>query len=88
MNPEQLKAIVRERFQAVGLLHCLDLEDSKFNEFPAFFEVSHLTLDLTIDDPSLLPVASSLTNQLKSELYLEHGVELDVVVRAKTFVGT
>jgi hypothetical protein len=65
----------------------LDLEDSKFSELPAFFEVSHLALDLTIDDPALIPVASSLTNQLKSDLYLEQGVELDVVVRAKTFVG-
>lgn len=87
MNPEQLRAIVTERFQAVGLLHCLDLADSKFNELPRFFEESHLTMELSITDPSLVPVACNLMNQLKSNLSLEHGVELEVVVRDKTLIG-
>ena len=87
MSAEQLKAIVAERFQAVGLLHCLDLEDSTFDELPRFFEESHLTMELSITEPSLVPVACSLTNQLKSDLSLKHGVELEVVVRARTLIG-
>ena len=88
MNPEHLRAIVIERFQAAGMLHCLDLEDSKFNEMPTFFEVSHLVMELSISDPSLAAVARRLMNQLKSDLSQEHSVELEVVVRAKTLVGT
>ena len=87
MNSEHLKAIVIERFRAVGMLHCLDLEDSKFNEMSTFFEVSHLVMELSISDPLLAPVACSLMNQLKSDLFQEHGVELEVVVRAQTLVG-
>jgi hypothetical protein len=42
---------------------------------------------LSISDPALAPVACSLMNQLKSDLFQEHGVELEVMVRSKTLVG-
>jgi hypothetical protein len=84
MTPEQLKAIVVEQFDAAGLLGSLDLEDSEFRELPRFFETSHLSIDLTIADVSLAPVAGSLANQVKSDLFVSQGVEVDVSIRAKT----
>src|ERR1700758_1331672 len=55
-----------------------------FRELPRFFETSHLSMDLTIADVSLAPVAGSLANQVKSDLFVSQGVEVDVSIRAKT----
>ncbi len=83
MTPEQLKAIVVERFEAAGLLGCLDLEHSAFRELPRFFETSHLSMDLTMADASLASVACSLAGQVKSDLFLSQGVEVEVSIRTK-----
>lgn len=84
MTPEQLKVVFAKRFQAAGLLHGLDLEESKFSERPRFFEVSHLAVELSVTDPSLVAAVSSLADQVKSDLFVGHGVELDVLIRTKT----
>jgi hypothetical protein len=87
MTPEQLKAIVVEQFEAAGLLGCLDLEQSEFRELPRFFETSHLSMDLMIADASLAAVAWSLAGEVKSELSMSRGVEVDLLIRTKTNVS-
>ncbi len=84
MTPEQLKAIVVKQFEATGLLGCLDLEHSEFRELPRFFETSHLSMDLTISDASLASVACCLASQVKSDLSVSQGVEVEVSIRTKT----
>jgi len=87
MTTGQLKDLVVQQFKTVGLLHCLDIDDSKFEELPTFFEVSHLAAELSVTDASLVPVAASLADQLKADLAASHGIELEVVIRSKVLVG-
>lgn len=68
----------------MGLLSCLDLEDSEFRELPTFFEVSHLAMDLTVTDSAILASAQSIADALRTELSTERGVELEVLVRARS----
>jgi hypothetical protein len=84
MTPEQLKAIVVEQFETAGLLGCLQLEDSEFRELPRFFETSHLAMELTIADPSLASVTHHVAEEVKSDLFLNRGVEVDVHIRIKS----
>ena len=87
MTPEQLKALVLARFHAVGLLDVIDLQDSTFGELPRFFEVSHLSMDLTVTDPCFAPAVRSLVDQIKSDLFVSRGVELDAGTRCTALVG-
>jgi hypothetical protein len=87
MTPEQLKEMVMQQFRSMGLLRCLDLEDSEFTELPTFFEVAHLSLDLTVNDPSVVCAAKSIAEQIKADLLMQQGVELEILVRTKALVS-
>jgi hypothetical protein len=71
----------------MGLLPCLDLDDSEFRELPTFFEVSHLSVDLTVTDTAVLPTVQSVADQLRIDLLVERGIELEVLVRTKACVN-
>ncbi len=87
MTPATLKEIVEQQFKAMGLLQCLDFGDSEFRELPAFFEVSHLSMDLTVTDAAVISVVQSVADQLKTDLFNQRGIELDVLVRSKAMVN-
>jgi hypothetical protein len=87
MTPSMLREVVVEQFRYMGLLQCLDLEESEFRELPTFFEVSHLSMDLAVNDPEAIPVVQSVADQLKTDLLVERGVELEVLVRGKALVN-
>ena len=87
MTAEQLKAVVIEEFEAAGLLGFLDLENSEFRELPRFFEVSHLEMELAVTEHSFIPVVSTLAEQVKNELSLSRGIEVDVLIRARILVS-
>jgi hypothetical protein len=87
MTVAMLKEVVVEQFRSVGLLQCLDLGESEFRELPTFFEVSHLSMDLAVCDPEAIPVVQSIADQMKTDLFVERGVELEVLVRAKALVN-
>jgi hypothetical protein len=87
MTAEQLKATVIEQFEAAGLVGYLDLESSEFRELPRFFEVSHLEMELAVTEQSFLPGVRRLAEQVKSELFLSRGIEVDVLIRARTLVS-
>lgn len=87
MTPSMLREVVVEKFKSMGLLQCLDLGESEFRELPTFFEVSHLSMDLAVSDPEAIPVVQSVADQLKTDLFVERGVELEVLVRGKALVN-
>lgn len=87
MTPTMLKVVITEKFKAMGLLPCLDLDDSEFRELPTFFEVSHLSVDLTVTDTAVLPTVQSVADQLRIDLLVERGIELEVLVRTKACIN-
>lgn len=88
MNPEQLKNIVMGRFQAAGLLDCLDLGDSRFSELPRFFEVAHFRIELSVKDAALATAVRQIAERMKSELSVSRGVELDVLIQTRALAGS
>ena len=59
MSPDGLKKRILEEFNGSGLLEFLDVETSAFRELPRFFEASHLSMQLVLEDASVLAAASA-----------------------------
>jgi hypothetical protein len=82
MTPDILKKRVMEEFNSIGLLPCLKVETSVFGELPRFFEVSHLSMRLVLDDVAAVAPASSIAAKIKRDLQRQ-GVELEYEIRAQ-----
>ncbi len=76
MTPEGLKKRVVEEFNSNGLLKCLDVDVSAFRELPRFFEASHLSMRLVLDDVATVAAAGSIAAEIKRDLERQ-GVELE-----------
>jgi len=87
MTPEALKKRVIEELDSIGLLKCLDVETSAFSELPRFFEASHLSMLLVLDDVAAVAVAGSIVAEIKRDLERQ-GVELEYEIRAQWKVGS
>ena len=80
MTPDGLKNRVVEEFNSNGLLKCLVVETSAFRELPHFFEASHLSMRLVLDDVAAVAVASCIAAEIKRDLEGQ-GVELEYEIR-------
>lgn len=80
MTPDALKKRVVEEFNSIGLLKCLDVETSAFRELPRFFEASHLSMRLVLDNVATVAAASCVAAAIKRDLERQ-GVELEYEIR-------
>jgi len=64
MTPDGLKKRVVEEFNSKNLLKCLDVETSVFRELPRFFEASHLSMRLVLDDLAAVAALMEITHLL------------------------
>ncbi len=82
MTPEALKKRIMEEFNSIGLLQRLNVETSAFRELPRFFETSHLSMRLVLDDVAAVAAASAIVAEIKRDLERQ-GVELEYEIRAQ-----
>lgn len=82
MSPDSLRKRVMEEFQSTGLLQCLDLESSAFRELPRFFEASHLSMRLVLQDAAALAAVSGTAAQIRRDLERQ-GIALDYLIRVQ-----
>jgi hypothetical protein len=82
ITPGALKQKVIEEFEAASLLNVLQLESSLFRDLPHFFEVSHLSMRLVLNDVAAMATAGILAAKLKRDLQ-EQGVELEYTIAAR-----
>lgn len=82
MSPDALRKRILEEFNCIGLLRFLDVETSTFRELPRFFESSHLSMQLVLENVSALAAASTIVAKLKRELE-QQGVELEYAIRVQ-----
>ena len=82
MSPDALKKRILEEFNGSGLLEFLDVETSAFRELPRFFEASHLSMQLVLEDASVLAAASAIAAKMKRELD-QQGIELEYEIRVQ-----
>ena len=80
MTPDGLKKRVVKEFKSGGLLKGLDVETCVFRELPRFFEASHLSMRLVIDDIAAVAAASRAAAEIKRDLERK-GVELEYEIR-------
>ena len=82
MSPEALKKRIVEEFHSIGLLQRLNVDTSAFRELPRFFETSHLSMRLVLDDVAAVAAASAIVAEIKRDLERQ-GVELEYEIRAQ-----
>ena len=82
MSPDALKKRVVEEFHGIGLLEFLDVETSAFRELPRFFEASHLSMQLVLENAYALAAATAIAARMKRELE-EQSVELEYEIRVQ-----
>ena len=72
MPPDGLRKRVVEEFNSNGLLKCLDVEISAFHELPRFFEASHLSMRLVLEDIDALAAATSIYGPGRNPSHAAH----------------
>jgi hypothetical protein len=82
ITPDALRQRVLEELDSANLLPCLELEASVFCELPPLFEVSHLSMRLTLNDVAAVAMTSSIAAKLKRDLQ-QHGIELEYSIAAQ-----
>jgi len=87
MTPDALKKKVVDECNSIGLLNCLDVETSAFSELPRFFETSHLSMWLVLNDVAAVAAVSTIAAKIKRDLQRQ-GVEVEYEIRAQWKVAS
>ncbi len=82
MTPDALKKRVLQEFDSASVLESVELNESLFVELPRLFEVSHLSMQIVLNDQTVMATVSQIAAKLKRDLH-QQGVELEYTLAAQ-----